>query len=210
MMSSLAVVADTLLVRQVPQVRSGFEQVVFVSAGVSQVVTLVVVVLLAIIFFRMWKTQQALQEQLGHLAGKVDPMIASATEAAANVRVLTDVVRRDAVQAAEALREATGRVRDSVGAVADRVDDFSALLGRVHARADAAADVAGVALDALRQGVRAMRHDDADEESPYAEDSPAPQAAPRRRKRRRRGGSGGGPRGGGPRGGGTSGGEPSR
>lgn len=209
MMSSLAVVADTLLVRQVPQVRSGFEQVVFVSAGVSQVVTLVVVVLLAIIFFRMWKTQQALQEQLGHLAGKVDPMIASATEAAANVRVLTDVVRRDAVQAAEALREATGRVRDSVGAVADRVDDFSALLGRVHARADAAADaaadVAGVALDALRQGVRAMRHDDADEESPYAEDSPAPQAAPRRRKRRRRGGSGGGPRGGG-----TSGGEPSR
>ena len=151
------VAADTLMVRQVPPIRTGFEETVFVAAGLAQIVTLVVIVLLALIFRRMWKAQQLVHEQLVRLTSKVDPMLASATSAAENVRVLTDVVRKDAVLAAEALTEATGRVRDSVSGIADRIDDFGDLMGRVIGKADAAADVAGAALDTIKAGARFLR-----------------------------------------------------
>lgn len=153
----LRATVDTLIVRQVSPVRSSFENLVFVSAGVAQVVTLVVVILLAIIFFRMWKAQIAIQEQLARLSSKVDPMIASATAAAENVRVLTDAVKSDAVEAAEALTEATGRVRDSVSGIADRIDEFGDLMGRVTDKAEAVADVAGAAITTIKAGSRLFK-----------------------------------------------------
>jgi len=156
MTNLLQVAADTLVFRQVPPVRTGFEQAVFVAAGLAQIVTLLVVILLVLIFWRMWKAQLAIQEQLGRLSSKVDPMIASATAAAENVRVLTDAVKTDAVAAAEALSEATERVRDSVAGVADRVDDFSDLLGRLHQKADSIVDVAGAAITTLKWGANAL------------------------------------------------------
>ena len=156
MTNLLQAAADTLVFRQVPPVRTGFEQAVFIAAGLAQIVTLLVVILLVLIFWRMWKAQQAIQEQLGRLSSKVDPMIASATAAAENVRVLTDAVRTDAVAAAEALSEATERVRDSVAGIADRVDDFGDLLGRLHQKADAVVDVAGAAISTLKWGARAL------------------------------------------------------
>ena len=174
--------ADTMLVRQVSPDRSGFEQVVFVAGGLSQIVTLVVVALLAVIFFRMWKAQLAMQEQLSRLASKVDPMIASATTAAENVRVLTDVMRKDAVAAADALAEATGRVRDSVGGIADRIDEFGALVGRVTQKADAVADIASAAATTIRAGSRLLdeRHRTPRPDVPArAPDAASPANAPR-------------------------------
>ncbi|MEK6611700.1 MAG: hypothetical protein AABZ29_02810 [Gemmatimonadota bacterium] len=153
----LLAAADTLIFRQVPPVRSGFEETVFVASGLAQILTLVALTLLALIFHRMWKAQLALHEQLARLTSKVDPMIASATSAAENVRVLTDVVRKDAVRAADALAEATSRVRDSVGGIADRIDDFGDLMGRVHGKADEVADVAEAALDTIKLGSRVLR-----------------------------------------------------
>lgn len=152
MTNLLQAAADTLIFRQVPPVRTGFEQSVFVAAGLAQIVTLLVVILLVLIFWRMWKAQQAITDQLARLSSKVDPMIASATAAAENVRVLTDAVRTDAVAAAEAMSEATERVRDSVAGIADRVDDFGDLLGRLHQKADAVVDVAGAAISTLKWG----------------------------------------------------------
>ncbi len=149
-----------MLVRQLPPDRTGFEQVVFVTAGLAQVVTLVVVVLLAVIFYRMWKAQQAMQEQLGRLSAKVDPMIASATTAAENVRALTDVVKRDATAAAEALSVATTRVRDSVTGIADRIDDFGELLARVTDKAEAVTEVAAAAVSTFQAGRRLFRTPD--------------------------------------------------
>lgn len=165
----LQAVADTILVRQVPPVRTAFDNAVFVAAGLAQIITLAVVIILALIFYRMWRAQQAMHEQLARLSSKVDPMIASATAAAENVRLLTDVVRRDAVDAADALAEATGRVRDSVSGIADRIDDFGDLMGRVHAKADAVADLADAAMGTIRAGARILnpkrgqprRHDEA-------------------------------------------------
>jgi len=156
----LQIATDTLIVRQVTPDRAGLDQVVFVTAGIAQIVTLVVVVMLAIIFFRMWKAQQAMQEQLGRLASKVDPMITSATAAAENVRELTDAVKQDAMAAAEALSNATERVRDSVSGIADRIDEFGDLLGRVTAKAEAVADVAGVAVSTIKAGSRLFKRDE--------------------------------------------------
>jgi hypothetical protein len=180
MTALLLLVADTLLVRQVPPDRSGFEQAVFVAAGLAQIVTLVVVVVLTVIFFRLWKAQQVIQAQLGSLSAKVDPMIASATAAAENVRSLTDVVRKDAVLAADALAQATGRVRDSVGGIADRVDEFGELLGRFHAKTDAVAEVAGAALDTLKLGAHALRAREAQPRETPGRATPAHTAAPAR------------------------------
>ncbi|MDQ8154860.1 MAG: hypothetical protein P3B98_09360 [Gemmatimonadota bacterium] len=154
MMPLFFAAADTLLVRQVPPDRTGFESLVFIAGGAAQVVTLVVVILLAVIFFRMWKAQQAMQAELSKLGSKIDPMIASATSAAENVRVLTDAVRHDAVAAAEALSEATTRVRDSVSGIADRIDDFGELMGRVTDKTEAVAEVAGAAATAIKAGSR--------------------------------------------------------
>lgn len=213
MLPLVLLAADTLLVRPVPPVRTGFEQVLFVAAGLAQILMPVVFVLLILLLYRIWRAQRTMHEQLARLTSKVDPMIASATSAAENVRVLTDVVRKDAVLAADALAEATGRVRDSVGGIADRIDDFGDLLGRVYTKADAVADVAGAAAKTIKWGARALRpkagteatDDDRDErldtraderadapdderdDSPYAaapEETPRP---PRRRRRRGRG-----------------------
>lgn len=156
----LQTATDTLIVRQVTPDRVGFDQVVFVTSGLAQIVTVVFVVLLAVIFFRMWKAQQAMQEQLGRLTSKIDPMIASATSAAENVRELTDAVKQDAMAAAEALSNATARVRDSVSGIADRIDEFGDLLGRVTDKAEAVADVAGAAVSTLKAGTRLFKRDE--------------------------------------------------
>ncbi|MHB1094827.1 MAG: hypothetical protein ACYC3F_01510 [Gemmatimonadaceae bacterium] len=156
----LQIATDTLIVRQVTPDRAGLDQVVFVTAGIAQIVTLVVVVMLAFIFFRMWKAQQAMQEQLGRLASKVDPMITSATAAAENVRELTDAVKQDAMAAAEALSNATERVRDAVSGIADRIDEFGDLLGRVTEKAEAVADVAGAAVSTIKAGSRLFKRDE--------------------------------------------------
>jgi hypothetical protein len=219
----LRIAADTLLVRPVPPTRSGFEQVVYTASGLTQVVTLLLLILLCVIFYRMWKAQQAMQEQLARLATKVDPMIASATSAAENVRVLTDVVKRDAAAAAEALSAATTRVRDSVSGIADRIDDVGELLGRVTDKAEAVAEVAGAAVSTIKAGSRLFRNqkervrrpppiddaldehdepvrltdDDDGHESPYADEGSAPRGRPRRRRHRRRRGGGGAGSGGG-------------
>jgi hypothetical protein len=70
------------------------------------------------------------------------------------VRDRTAAVRTDAVAAAEALTEATGRVRDSVGGIADRIDEFGDLMGRVTQKAEAVADVAEAAVSTFRAGRR--------------------------------------------------------
>ena len=181
MTNLLQAAADTLVFRQVPPVRTGFEEAVFVAAGVAQIVTLLVVILLVLIFWRMWKAQLAIQEQLGRLSSKVDPMLASATAAAENVRVLTDAVRTDAVAAAEALSEATERVRDSVAGIADRVDDFSDLLGRLHQKADSIVDVAGAAITTLKWGANALNPAARRRKRRAAEEEVAPVVRRRRR-----------------------------
>ncbi len=151
-----AVTTDTLIIRQVPTVRSGAEQVVFAIAGIAPLITLLLALLIAVFFYRMWRSQQQLLAQLGRLSDKVDPMIESAVAAAENVQDLTDAVRKDAVAAAAALSEATSRVRDAVSGVADRIDDFGNLLGRVHEKADAVVDVAGAAISTLKWGANAL------------------------------------------------------
>ena len=163
------------------------------------------------------------------------------------MRALTDTVRRDAGAAAEALSDATARVRDAVRGIADRIDDVGELLGRVTAKADAVVDVASAAASTIEVGKKlwesrrergpvsdeprhlrdepsrsaAQRHaasparrsdaapasdadfeeprhlaeDEDSRESPYAEETPAPQRAGRRRRRRRRRGGGSEPTG---------------
>lgn len=164
----LLAAADTLLVRPVPPVRTGFEQVLFVAAGLAQILMPVVFVLLLLLLFRIWKAQQNLHEQLARLTSKVDPMIASATSATENVRVLTHVVRKDAVRAADA-------VADVAEAAMNTIALGSRVLRPPHDRPDD------------RDAERADSRDDEQDDSPYAA---TPDETPRPARRRRRRGRG--------------------
>ena len=174
---SLLAAADTVLVRAVPPVRTGFEQTLFVAAGLAQLLTPVVILLLTLLLYRMYRAQQRLNVQLAQLSTRVDPLIAGASSAVENVRALTEVVRKDTVIAADAIAEATGRMRDVVGGIADRVDDFGELLGRAYTKADAVADVAEAAVKTVKWGSRALRsrHDHRDRA-----EAPAPARTPAR------------------------------
>jgi hypothetical protein len=128
---------DTVIMRQVPPVRTWFEQVVFVASGISTLLVLVLV------------------------AGLVTAMFA---------------IRRSVQRAHEALDR-------RVAEFGERVDAFNDLLGKVHHKADAIVEVAGMAADGMKWGAEKIRDrhaakardaaEDHDEvgESPYRETS---------------------------------------
>lgn len=153
----LLAAADTLLVRQASPIRTGFEEVIFVAAGIAQIITPLVVALLAVIFYRMWKAHQEVIAQFSGLTAKLDPMLATATAAVENVRAVTDTVRKEGQRAAEAVTDAAGRMRDAVSGIADHIDDFGTLMGRAYNKADAVADVAGAAMTTIKWGKSAIK-----------------------------------------------------
>ena len=55
------------------------------------------------------------------------------------------------------MHESSERVKKTVGDLADRVDDFNDLLGKVHSRADTVATVAGSAIDVIAWGAERLR-----------------------------------------------------
>jgi hypothetical protein len=126
---------DTVIMRQVPPVRSWFEQVVFVASGISTLLVLMLITGLVVAMF---------------------------------------AIRRSVQRAHEALDR-------RVAEFGERVDAFNDLLGKVHHRADAIVEVAGMAADGMKWGAQKMRDrhaakakgtsDDHDEavESPYRE-----------------------------------------
>ena len=110
-----AAAADTLLVRQVPPVRTGFEQVVFVASGVTSLLALVLCLLAIVALLGLHRRAQRLEDQLAARAADLRPLAQSASAAAADVRKVTEKV--EAI--VEDSRQTVAAVNATVRATAD-------------------------------------------------------------------------------------------
>jgi len=152
-----AAARDTMFVRPLPPIRSGMEQFFFVTTGLTSVLALAL--LATLIVMLVWARRAALAagERMDALLEELLPVLEQARGVGDSVRKTADLIQRDVASVTEGVHETSARVKRSVGDLADRVDDFNELLGKVHARADSVVDVASTTLDGLAWGVKKLR-----------------------------------------------------
>ncbi len=152
----LAAAADTVIVRQVPPIRSGFEQLVFIASGLTSLLTLLLVAAIVVALGVMRHKADALQDKLEELLVELRPMAKSAISMSHDVREVTSDVKVMVDDSRETVALVNTRVRDSVTKLTDRVDEVSAMLGRVNESAERVASVASTAVGGIKLGARAM------------------------------------------------------
>ncbi len=149
---------DTLLVRALPPVRSGFEQVAFVASGLTSILLLVLVVLAhhrPVRGARSGRARRARDSDV--LLKDLRPLVEQALAASESVKQTADHIHQEVTSVHESVQATTNRVRKTVSDFADRVDDFNDLLGKVHQRADQAVEVASTAIAGLAWGARTLK-----------------------------------------------------
>ncbi len=193
-----AAVADTMLVRQVPPVRTVFEQVVFVASGLTSILTLVVVLLVLAMLIGMRAAAKALGEKLDEVLLELRPLTQNANAASADVRDAAAAAKAMVVESQETVHEANVRVRETVENLTDRVDELAEMIAGIHRTVTRVAGIATTAMGGLRAGARWFGVGKSKKKKPSkvsrAEDRPRPRL--RRRDcrgdddaaRRRRGG----------------------
>lgn len=152
----IAAAADTLIVRQVPSVRTGFEEFVFIVSGVTSLLALLLIgatlFLLASMRQRFAETSAKVDELLAELrplTHSANVMVEEVTAVARDVQTLTDESR-------DTVRIANRRVRRSVRLITGRVNDLSALIGRVTDSATRIEQVATTTVAGIKFGARAL------------------------------------------------------
>ncbi len=147
-----ATVADTVLFRQVPAVRSTFEQVVFVASGLTSILTLLVVVVVLLMLIGMRVAAKALGEKLDEVLLELRPLTQNANAASADVREAAATAKAMVMESRATVSEANARVRETIENLTERVDDLAEMLGRIHRAADRVAGLAGTAMGGIKAG----------------------------------------------------------
>jgi methyl-accepting chemotaxis protein len=147
--------ADTLIVRQLPPVRSTFEQIVFVASGITSILLLglLVVVLMGMVALRN-KTED-LRQKVDDLIADLRPMATSATATAEEVREVAAKLNTMVDDSRDTVRVVNSRVRKSTRVMATRVNELSELIGRISRSAERVSAIAGTAMGGLKFGARA-------------------------------------------------------
>jgi hypothetical protein len=153
----VAAARDTVLVRPLPPIRSGMEQFFFVTSGLTSVLALALLTTLIIMLIWARRAALAAGERMDALLEELLPVLEQARGVGDSVRKTAEMIEQDVATVTEGVQETSARVKKSVGELANRVDDFNQLLGKVHARADTVVDVAGTAMDGLAWGVKKLR-----------------------------------------------------
>jgi methyl-accepting chemotaxis protein len=148
--------ADTLIVRQLPPVRSTFEQIVFVASGITSILLLglLVVVLMGMVALRN-KTED-LRQKVDDLIADLRPMATSATATAEEVREVAAKLNTMVDDSRDTVRVVNSRVRKSTRVMATRVNELSELIGRISRSAERVSAIAGTAMGGLKFGARAL------------------------------------------------------
>lgn len=154
LLPQLAAAADTLLVRQLPPVRSGFEQVVFIASGITSILVLILLVLVIVALGALRNKTDETRQKLDDLLMELRPMASSANLMIADVREVASSAKEVVEDTAETIHETNARIRATVEGLADRVDDLGEMLGRIHASAERVASVAGTAVGGIKAGAR--------------------------------------------------------
>lgn len=153
-LAQLTAIADTVLVRQVPPVRTAFEQLVFVASGLTSVLTLLVVVVVLALLLGLRSLGKELHGKLEELLRELRPLTQNANAASEDAREAAAAVKEMVLESRVTVEVANERVRDTIDGLADRVDDLSDLLGRVHHAGERVATVAGSAVGGIKAGAR--------------------------------------------------------
>ena len=157
LLQSAAAMRDTVLVRPLPAVRSSVELVFFYASGLTSVLLLVLLLMLVVALFWLRGAAVAAARRMDELFDELRPIIKQATDASESVRKTADLIQEEVANVKDGVHDTGIRVKQTVGELADRVDDFNELLGKVHSRADAVVTVAGTALDGLAWGAQKLR-----------------------------------------------------
>ncbi len=152
----LAAAADTLIVRNVPPVRTAFEQVAFVASGLTSILLLLMVAVLLVALVALKAKADAVQAKLEELLTELRPMTRSANAMAEDVRAVAQDVKAMVNESKDTVTEVNQRVRRSVTTLTDRVDDLSALIGRVNDSAERVAKVATTTVAGIKAGARVL------------------------------------------------------
>ncbi len=152
----LAAVAETLLVRNVPPVRTAFESVVFVTSGLTSIFAFLLIVLILVSLVVLRAKAEELRVRLEALLDEMRPMARNATAMADDVREMAKNVNGMVQDSRETVRIANERVRASVVNLTDRVDDLSGIIGRVNESAERVASVATTTIAGIKFGARAL------------------------------------------------------
>lgn len=152
----LAAAVDTVLVRNVPPARTAFEQVVHVASGLTSIIAflLICVMLVGLVVIR--QKAEEVKAKLDDLLDELKPMARNAAAMYDDVREVAKNVNEMVVESRDTVRTVNERVRTSVVTLSDRVDEMSALVGRVNASAERVATVATTTLAGLKVGARAL------------------------------------------------------
>lgn len=145
----LAAAADTLIVRQVPPIRTGFEQFTSVVSGLTSILALILIGVTIVLLLSMRAKAEETRVRLDELLDALRPLTQNAN---ALVKDVGEIVERSR----ETIQHADTRVRKSVDVLMDRVDDVSELIGRIHASAGRVESVATTTVAGIRFGARAL------------------------------------------------------
>lgn len=150
----LAAAADTVLVRQVPPVRTAFEQLVFVASGLTSILTLLVVLVVLVLLLGMRQAAIALQAKLDEVLTELRPLTQNANAASQDLRDATAMAKAMVAESQETVSLANERVRDTVDDLAERIAELTAIVGKVTRMASRIAGVAATAIGGLKAGAK--------------------------------------------------------
>ena len=152
-----SVLRDTVLVRPILPVRSGADQFFFYVSGVTSLLTLLLLVAVLVALFWIRRSARVAGRRVDELMADLRPLLRQAAATSESVRVTADLVQQEVAFVRDGVHEAGVRVRRTVGDLADRMDEFNHLLGKVHQRTDAVVAVAGAALEGIAWGADKLR-----------------------------------------------------
>ncbi len=157
MQTAVALPHDTLIVRTVSPERSTAESIFFWASGLTSILALLL--LATLVAWVIW-LRRALADagrRVDELFDELRPMIKQANDVSTSIAKTVDLVHDEVVLVKAGVHESSERVKHTVGELADRVDDFNDLLGKVHSHADSVVTVAGAAVEGLAWGTEKLR-----------------------------------------------------
>jgi hypothetical protein len=114
---------DTVIMRQVPPVRTWFEQVVFVASGLSTLLVLVLITGLVLVMFGIWRTVRRAHEALDRRIAEFGKRVDSFNELLEKVHRKADALVEVGGLAADGLKWGAQKIRDRHAAKVEEADD---------------------------------------------------------------------------------------
>jgi len=152
----LAAAADTVLVRNVPPSRTVFEQIVFVTQGMTSILLFLLICVLVGGLLLLRARANQLEGKLDHLIEELKPMARNATAMSEEVREVAKNINAMVDDSRDTVAVINDRVRTAAVALADQVEDLTGIVGSVNASAARMASVATTTMAGLKVGARVM------------------------------------------------------